>query len=319
MAELITIGEPLVVFASNDLNKNLVEAENFHKIMGGAELNVMIGATRLGHSTEYITQVGEDPFGQYVIETIGQHGVGNHYIKSSSKFSTGFYLKDFVDKGDPETYYFRKNSAASHLEKEQLDEIDFDGIKWAHLSGVFPAVSSEARMAFEYFIEKLISHGIHTTFDPNLRPALWESEKVMCEVINNFAKAGEIVLPGIAEGLVLVGSKDPEVIADFYLNQSEITQTVIVKLGEKGAFVKTKTGDSFTVSGFNVKKVVDTVGAGDGFALGLLTAILEERNLEQAVTRACAVGAMAVSSHGDNEGYPTVEELEEFYKRNGVE
>ena len=51
MTDIITIGEPLVVLASENLNKNLVDTSVFSKILGGAELNVMIGASRLGHST----------------------------------------------------------------------------------------------------------------------------------------------------------------------------------------------------------------------------------------------------------------------------
>ncbi|PNY22366.1 2-dehydro-3-deoxygluconokinase [Streptococcus parauberis] len=70
MTDIITIGEPLVVLASENLNKNLVDTSVFSKILGGAELNVMIGASRLGHSTEYITQVGEDPFGQFTVKEI---------------------------------------------------------------------------------------------------------------------------------------------------------------------------------------------------------------------------------------------------------
>lgn len=318
MAELITLGEPLAVFASKDLNDSLVDAENFNKTMGGAELNVMIGASRLGHSTEYITQLGSDPFGEYIKKTIDLHDVGCNYIKLDSKYTTGFYLKEFVNQGDPKTYYFRKGSAAANIKLKQIDEVDFKNVKWAHLSGIFPAISKEAQETFEYFIEKLTAEGIHTTFDPNLRPALWESEKIMRKTINNFAKAGEVVLPGVSEGLILTGSDDPEKIADFYLDQSQITQTVIVKLGEKGAFVKTKSGDKFKIPGFKVENIIDTVGAGDGFAVGILTAFLEKKTLKEAVTRACAIGALAVTSTGDNAGYPTRMELENFYKEKGI-
>lgn len=61
MSEVITIGEPIVTFASTEPDVSLVDALNWHKIMGGAELNVAIGVQRLGHTAEYISQVGEDP------------------------------------------------------------------------------------------------------------------------------------------------------------------------------------------------------------------------------------------------------------------
>ncbi|MBB5887658.1 sugar kinase [Lactovum miscens] len=319
MSEILTIGEPLVVFASKILGSNLVDASEFSKVMGGAELNVMIGASRLGHTTEYISQVGEDPFGEYIIKEIAEHHVGNHYISTDSKHWTGFYLKEFVNIGDPRTFYFRKGSAAAHITKDQIDAIDFSDVKWAHLSGIFPAISLQARDTFIYFADQLIANKIHTIFDPNLRPSLWESEEVMCSTINELAKYGEIVIPGIDEGETLVGTRVPEEIADFYLNQSKLTYAVIVKLGASGAYVKLKDGKSYTVPGFSVEKVIDTVGAGDGFALGVLTGLLEEMNLKEAITRGCAIGALAVMAQGDNDGYPTREQLIAFYDEQGEE
>ncbi|MGO2256131.1 MAG: PfkB family carbohydrate kinase, partial [Lactococcus cremoris] len=143
---------------------------------------------------------------------------------------------------------------------------------------------------------------------------LWDNQEKMIRTINDLAKRSQIILPGINEGEILTGSSEPEKIADFYLKQSPLTKTVVVKLGAEGAFAKLKSGESFTLSGFKVTKVIDTVGAGDGFAVGLESALLGGKTLKEAVKRACAVGALAVQSSGDSEGYPTKEELEAFYK-----
>ncbi|CAM3182475.1 sugar kinase [Leuconostoc rapi] len=312
MSEILTLGEPVVTFTSTDLNAGLVDSINYYKFLGGAELNVMIGATRLGHSTEYISQVGADPLGQFAIKEISKYHVGNQYISTDDNNWTAFQLKELVDQGDPTTFNFRRRSAAAHFDKSNIDHIDFTDVKMAHLSGIFPAISIQAREAFRYFAEQLIKRGIKTTFDPNLRPALWESQAVMIETINDLAKYGEIVLPGINEGEILMGSRDPEKIADFYLENSERTQTVVVKLGPEGAYVKNKSGDSYTVKGFPVKKVIDTVGAGDGFALGLITALIEGLPMTKAVARGNAVGALQVQTTGDNDGYPTPDELTQY-------
>ena len=312
MSEILTLGEPIVTFTSTDLNAGLVDSINYYKFLGGAELNVMIGASRLGHSTEYISQVGADPLGQFAIKEISKYHVGNHYISTDDDNWTAFQLKELVDQGDPATFNFRRRSAAAHFDKSNIDHIDFTGVKIAHLSGIFPAISMQAREAFRYFAEQLIAHEIQTTFDPNLRPALWESQAVMIETINDLAKYGEIVLPGINEGEILMVSRDPEKIADFYLANSDRTKTVVVKLGPEGAYVKNKSGDSYIVKGFNVKKVVDTVGAGDGFALGLITALIEGLPMAKAVERGNAVGALQVQTTGDNDGYPTRDQLTQY-------
>jgi len=96
------------------------------------------------------------------------------------------------------------------------------------------------------------------------------------------------------------------------LANSDRTKTVVVKLGPEGAYVKNKSGDSYIVKGFNVKKVVDTVGAGDGFALGLITALIEGLPMAKAVERGNAVGALQVQTTGDNDGYPTRDQLTQY-------
>ncbi|QQP70700.1 sugar kinase [Carnobacterium sp. CS13] len=318
MSEFLTIGEPIALFGSEEVDKSLKDASHFQKFLAGAEVNVTVGVSRLGHTTQYITKLGEDPFGEFIIDQLNKNKIGTDYIDETKDHWTAFQLKDRVSTGDPNIFYFRKGSAAAHFDKTILDRIDFSDVKFVHLSGIFPAISKEALEGFRYLVQLLKEHQIRTTFDPNLRPQLWESQAIMVETINELASHAEIILPGINEGEILMGSRDPETIADFYLQNGEVTQTVIVKLGEEGAFVKQKNGKSFTVPGFKVKEVVDTVGAGDGFAAGLITALIEDKTLKEAVIRANAIGALAVQSPGDNDGYPTPAELETFLNEHKV-
>lgn len=313
MAEFLTIGEPLVVLASQDKDMSLDEASHFEKFLAGAEMNVAVGISRLEHEATYLSKVGADPFGDFIIEAAGKVGIDVSHLKKDSKYLTGFYLKELVGSGDPAVAYFRKNSAAANFEVTELEDVDLTGVKLAHLSGIFPALSGKTLETFKLFNARLNKAKILTVFDPNLRPVLWKSREKMIAVTNELARGSQIILPGINEGEILMGSREPEKIADFYLNQSDLTHTVVVKLGADGAFVKVKNAKSFIVPAFKVKEVVDTVGAGDGFAVGLESALLEEWPLEDAVNRACAVGALAVQSQGDSDGYPTKEKLIEFF------
>ncbi|MBS7577666.1 MULTISPECIES: sugar kinase [unclassified Enterococcus] len=316
MSEFITLGEPLAVFASQDCDVPLSEAIHFQKFLAGAELNVAIGVARLGHTTQYISQVGEDAFGQFILNEINQHGVGSDYIETTATNPTGFYFKEKVSTGDPKVEYYRKGSAAAHLNSDYLKNVNLSQVKIAHLSGIMAAISEFGLKAVDELFDLLNQQGIQTTFDPNLRPALWSSEDVMVKTLNELAKKAVIVLPGVNEGKILVGTDDLEAIADFYLDQSTITQTVIVKNGSKGALVKVRGEQPYAVSAFKVERVVDTVGAGDGFAVGLISGLLEKLPLKSAVERACAIGARAVQYPGDNDGYPTPSELVEFLKTN---
>jgi 2-dehydro-3-deoxygluconokinase len=316
MAEFLTVGEALVVLASDDNDTSLEEARHFSKFLAGAELNVAIGISRLEHSAAYLSQVGNDPFGRFVIHSASEAGIETENLLTHPEKLTGFYLKQRISHGDPAVAYFRKNSAAASMNISDLATLNFDDVKIAHLSGIFAALSDSALETYRELNRQLESHKVMIIFDPNLRPALWESQEQMIETLNELAKHSHIVLPGINEGEILVGTRNPEAIADFYLKQGDITETVVVKLGAEGAYIKTNTGESKMVSGFRANKVVDTVGAGDGFAVGLESALLEGKSIEIAVKRACAIGALAVKTPGDNDGYPTRKELKAFYQKN---
>ena len=154
--------------------------------------------------------------------------------------------------------------------------------------------------------------GVYISFDPNLRYQLWESREVMIQTINDLASYADLVLPGISEGKALMGSEDPEKIADFY--QELGAKTVIIKLGSKGAFVRDGS-ESSTVPGYKVEKVVDTVGAGDGFAVGVISARLEGLSMKEAAQRGNAIGALQIMVPGDNEGLPNREKLKAFMEK----
>ena len=82
-------------------------------------------------------------------------------------------------------------------------------------------------------------------------------------------------------------------------------------MGGKGAYYASSSSSGY-VPGFPVETIVDTVGAGDGFAAGVLSALREGLSLEDAVRRGNAIGAIQVMSLGDNDGLPTREELDAF-------
>ena len=313
MSEVLTIGEPMAVFASTEADVPLAVACIYDKFLAGAEVNVAVGVARLGHTVDYVAQVGADPIGDFVRAELTKANVGTEHVAVTPTHTTGLMFKQRVTTGDPATANYRKNSAAANLMANQIERLNLDGVKIAHLTGIFPAISATARDTTLALCQRLARHPeIVKIFDTNLRPALWETTEEMVATTNQFAKMANIVLPGINEGEILMGSRDPETIADFIIGQSAVTDTVIVKLGPAGAFVKTRDGQTMTVPRFRVTEVVDTFGAGDGFALGVITGLLDGLDLYDAVQRGNAVGAMAVQAAGDNDGYPTLAELDMF-------
>ena len=302
----------MAMFVANTEGK-LSQVEQFTRLLAGAEVNVAIGLTRLHHSAAYITKLGRDPFGEYIEEKLKAEGIDVRISYDPEHF-TGYQLKSKVIKGDPEVFYFRRNSAASHITEDDIDKVDFDGARLLHITGIPPALSLSCRNATYRLIEHAREKHIAVSFDPNLRPSLWESKSAMIRTVNDLASKADIVLPGTGEGKVLMGSGDCREIAAFYRKLG--AKTVVVKNGSKGAYAESEETEEF-YPGFKAEKVVDTVGAGDGFAVGFISAYLEGLNLEKSIERANAIGAIQVSVKSDNEGLPQPEELESFLAEAG--
>ncbi len=280
--------------------------------VAGAEFNVAVGAARLGHRVTYMTKLGNDPFGKRIIHVLDDNHIGNEFVAWSDDKKTGFMLKSRVSKGDPDIFYFRAGSAASTLAVDDVEKIDFSAYSHVHLTGILPALSETTRAAVHCMFDKARKAGLFISFDPNLRPQLWPSQDVMVQTLNELASKADIVLPGTAEGKILMGSEDPKEINAFYLQHG--AKAVITKCGSDGAFVSTA-DESYMVPGFTVDHVVDTVGAGDGFAAGVITGLMENLPLKDAVRRGTAIGAIQVTCRGDNEGLPYPDQLKAFMEK----
>lgn len=111
--------------------------------------------------------------------------------------------------------YFRKGSAASHLDLTDFNEAYFLSARHLHLSGVAAALSPTSYQLSLYAAKWMRNAGKTLSFDPNLRPSLWKSEQEMVEQLNQLAFQANWVLPGLKEGKILTGFDQPESIADF--------------------------------------------------------------------------------------------------------
>jgi len=307
--DVVTVGEAMAMFVACETGP-LEEVSQFTRQVAGAELNVAIGLSRLGLKVGWASRVGDDVFGRFVLKQLEKEQINAGQVTVDSRFPTGFQLKSKELGGkDPRVEYFRKGSAASHLSVADFNPDYFGAARHLHLSGVAAALSDTSLALSKFAASEMRKAGKTISFDPNLRPVLWSSEQQMRKEINALAFAADWVLPGLGEGQLLTGQQTPEGIADFYLEQG--VKAVVIKTGPDGAWFKSASGELAQVAACKVENVVDTVGAGDGFAVGLISALLEGLSLEQAVKRGNKIGSLAVQAVGDSEGLPTREQLEQ--------
>lgn len=304
--KIILMGEPMGLFMANETGA-LSEVNSFSVSIAGAEYNVAVGLARLGHTPAYCTRVGFDPLGERILRGMRENRIATDLVIQTETAVTGFMMKSSTSQGDPDIAYYRKGSAASQITTHDIDALDLYGCERLHVTGIFPAVSDSALAATKRLISRAKALELPISFDPNLRPQLWESEKKMVATLNALAEGVETVLPGIGEGQRLTGQSTPEGVAEFYHHLG--VKNVVVKLGKEGAYFSEKGGKTGFSPAFPVRKIVDTVGAGDGFAAGVISALAEGESLEEATFRGNVMGAIQITHRSDNEGLPTREEL----------
>jgi 2-dehydro-3-deoxygluconokinase len=256
----------------------------------------------------WVSRVGQDAFGRFICQVLDKENIDHRQVTVDPRYPTGFQLKSKVDDGsDPLVEYFRKGSAASHLSPTDFDHDYFGAARHLHLSGVAAAISDSSLELTKHAAKEMRARGKTLSFDPNLRPVLWRSEGEMRKQLNLLAEYADWVLPGEKEGYILTGYRQPQDIADFYLDKG--VKAVIIKTGCEGAWYKTASGEQGQVEAMRVDNVVDTVGAGDGFAVGVISALLEGKPLVQAIRRGNKIGSLAIQVIGDSEGLPTRQQL----------
>ncbi|QHJ01594.1 sugar kinase [Xylophilus rhododendri] len=306
--DVALFGEAMTLFIADETGP-LERVETFHRRMAGAEINVAVGLSRLGLRVGWASRLGADSLGRYLLAELQKEGVDCNRVVCDPAQRTGFQFKGRVDDGsDPPVEYHRKGSAASLMGPDDVDAAWLQSTRHLHATGVFAAISATSLAAAHRTMDVARAAGRSVSFDPNLRPTLWASTEVMRTEINRLAAKAHAVLPGLEEGRLLTGEDSAEGIARFY--RAAGAQLVVVKLGPDGAYYDDATAGTGHVEGFPVARVVDTVGAGDGFAVGVISALLEGRSVPEAVRRGSWIGARQVQVLGDSEGLPTRAELQ---------
>ena len=306
MSKVLLIGEPMELLTANEEGR-LCDVSSFSASVAGAELNVAVGVSRLGLTAEYMTRLGDDPRAQRIRHFMEKNGISDHLITTDPMHQTGCMMKSMSKPH--EIYYYRQKTAASFISENDIDALDLSDIRAIHITGILPAISESAAKAARRLIERAQELHITVVFDPNLRGILWTTDKQTLDLINEIAAIAEVFLPNLNEAEKLCGLSDPNAIADHYLALG--TQKVVITMGKRGAFYKSAV-ESGIVPTFAADEVVNTIGAGDGFAAGLISGICDELPLGEAVIRANAVGSMQIQSDSDHAELPTMAQLREY-------
>ena len=316
--EIVGIGEVLIDFVATE-PVSYIEAPAFQKCFGGAPMNTLIGVARLGSTSGAITTVGEDPFGQFLIQELKRNGVDTSCVKvKKGTLTTLAFVANEPETGERSFIFYRKPWVSGTSDSAlSIQDVDFDYVKNAkilHVSG-FALSQNPSRTAILAAVKHAKKEGVKVSFDPTLRLDVWSSERTIRKLYRQMLKLSDIATFSQEEATFIFRTENPERAARISLKHG--VDMVGIKLGVNGALVMTREGKKVHVPAFKVK-TIDTTGAGDGWNAGLLVGILKRWDLETCVTVANAVGALVVTKRGAITALPYKNELNSFLNQQNV-
>lgn len=309
--DIIGLGEILIDFTPVKSDSGKIR---FEQNAGGAPANVMAAITKLGLKTGFIGCVGDDQFGHFLIDFLRRNDIDSTDLKVSKEYNTTLAFVHLKEDGDREFSFYRNPGADQMICEQDIIESMFENLKVFHF-GSLSLTDEPARGATLKAIKIGKEKGCIISYDPNLRPPLWESLDEAKKQILSVMKHVDILKISEEELLFLTDIED---IAEGskYLYEKYKTPLIITTLGADGCAIRK--GDMYSVvSGVKVK-AVDTTGAGDSHLGAMLYQIMmqEEKLKDIPFTKLLEFGEFAnymaayvTTKFGSAEIMPTYEQV----------
>ncbi|MFB5664322.1 sugar kinase [Alteribacillus sp. HJP-4] len=307
MIDVLTIGDGMITMNPKTMGP-LRFSNEFERKVGGAELNLAIGCARLGLKTSWISRLGNDEFGQYILNYMRGEGIDVSSVTLEDAYTTPVNFKEIMENGSGSTYYYRFPSPTETITLEDIHASAIKNTKVFYISGVFSSLAARNVKLLHEAVDTAKQHGAMIALDPNIRLKLWSRQEAQNALLSFLPKV-DIVLSGEEEANILFGEQTADEHAASFTEYG--IQRIAIKRGSQGALCTSHENKMVSLPAPMVDSVVDTVGAGDGFNSGFLYGTLQKWDLEKTTRFANQVGALVVGVSGDNEGLPYVEKVKQ--------
>ncbi len=318
MAEIWTMGEALVEVMRIEVNKPLNETALFRGPFPSGSSSIMISTVaRMGHSCGIISGVGNDGFGECILNRLNKDGVDTSKVLVDPDGSTACAFVSYDDKGDRRFLFHWDDTPATKAKMPDVTEPSLKDAKFLHIMGC----ALTARLSYGWEIvntaRAMKDQGTKISFDPNVRVEHLTNpnkSKESFEIINAVLEMANVFAPGIDELKLLTGIEDVEEAVKKCFENSNL-EILFLKRGSDGSRIYTR-DRQVVEQGLYKVEAVDPTGAGDTSIGAFLCALLEEKDMKECAEIAAAAGALNVAAFGPMEGKISPENVQAM--RNGT-
>ncbi|HWF91983.1 MAG TPA: sugar kinase [Terriglobales bacterium] len=334
MFDVVTFGEAMIRLSPPNYER-LEQANTLDVRIGGGELNVAVGVSRLGLKSTWVSRLPKNSLARLMENRVRQAGVDTSNLLWVNDGRLGLYFVEFgAAPRASSVLYDRAYSAISAIKPGEVDwkEI-FVGARWCHTSGITPALSDSAAEVTREALQAAKKAGVMVSYDLNYRGKLWTPEKAqavqepLMEFVDVLITTEEDT--GVVFKIKVDGNTDDR---DFQQISTDSYKEVAKRLQERFKFKavaitlrenplvwrNTWSSIAYADGKFydDVKyelEIVDRVGGGDSFSAGFIYGYLAHQSYGAAVRYGNAFSALKHTNPGDF-NWATLQEVESLLK-----
>ena len=307
--DVICIGAAIVDIPLQPVSKNIFDIESYplNKIsmtIGGDAINEATIISRLGHKVALMSRIGKDAVGNFILEACEKDNIDVKSMHIDENIDTSINVGLVTEDGE-RTFVTNRNGS---LWKMTIEDVDFDRFKDARLlslASIFNNPLLDGPALVKIFQEAKRNNMIICAVMIKAR---------LCETLEDIGEALSYVVyffPNYDEACIITGKTDINEIADIFLGCG--VKNVVIKTGKKGCYIKNNK-QTLEIPACKNIKAIDTIGAGDNFASGFITGILDGKTLKECAEFANVTAAISVQSVGATTGVQNREQVEKLWQ-----
>ena len=291
--DILCIGEVLIDFIGHQTGAQINNTRDYHRYLGGSPANVAMNCNRLGLSSVMVSAVGNDGFGEYILEKLNSVDININHIKKLENKSTSVI---FVSRSNGTPDFIPYRSADYHISEDQITSEMLSQSKIYHTT-CFALSKKPAQTTILKKAKEALENGCKLSIDINYAKELWNSKEEALEVIKAYCAFNPLIKISEDDMLRLFEKELPhQEIFDFFHDLG--VEIVCLTLGSKGVKLSHKGKEIIQLEAIKIENVMDTTGAGDAFWSGFLFAYIKEKSIENCLQVALKLAALKLQNVG---------------------